>query len=271
MKEVTPSDRFLKASRRLGFKPVGMLPGATCSEVRSGVTSQGLSAVLKVADIGTEESKSIETLNAFEHFGGVHILCVDSETNGVLMPLLTPGTDLASAGLDDHDATCICAKLILTLRKAPIVEVNTLAEWFQELWDADATIPLVMKARDVARHLLLTTDRNCLLHGDLHHFNMLLGDQGWTVIDPKGVIGDPAFEITGFMRNPVGLHLGADCMRQRLETFAELLGDPIERLWGWSFCQTVLSYVWGDCSGFSDSWKEAATAILAAGEQLGLA
>ena len=43
--------------------------------------------------------------------------------------------------------------------------------------------------------------RNLLLHGDLHHDNILLGESGYRLIDPKGVIGDPIFEIGRFLIN----------------------------------------------------------------------
>lgn len=41
-----------------------------------------------------------------------------------------------------------------------------------------------------------------LLHGDFHHDNILLGNDGeYIIIDPKGVIGDPVFDIARFILN----------------------------------------------------------------------
>ncbi|HKA75114.1 MAG TPA: aminoglycoside phosphotransferase family protein [Xanthobacteraceae bacterium] len=35
-----------------------------------------------------------------------------------------------------------------------------------------------------------------LLHGDLHHDNILWdATRGWVAVDPKGVIGEPAYEF----------------------------------------------------------------------------
>jgi streptomycin 6-kinase len=44
--------------------------------------------------------------------------------------------------------------------------------------------------------------RKLLLHGDLHHYNILQNNQnGYTLIDPKGVVGDPIFDIPRFLLN----------------------------------------------------------------------
>jgi len=41
------------------------------------------------------------------------------------------------------------------------------------------------------------------LHGDLHHDNILLSARGWLAIDPKGVLGDPAFDAANMFFNPL--------------------------------------------------------------------
>lgn len=41
-----------------------------------------------------------------------------------------------------------------------------------------------------------------LLHGDLHHDNILLAEDGtYKIIDPKGVVGDPVFDVSRFVLN----------------------------------------------------------------------
>jgi streptomycin 6-kinase len=67
-------------------------------------------------------------------------------------------------------------------------------------------------------------------------------------IDPKGVLGEPAFEPAAFLRNPyttiysqpdlVGL------MRSRIRVFAEGLGLPAYRIWAWGVAQNTLSASW---------------------------
>ena len=61
---------------------------------------------------------------------------------------------------------------------------------------------LMKKARDICSLLCTDYPRMMLLHGDLHHDNILLGsDNKYRIIDPKGVIGDPIFDIPRFILN----------------------------------------------------------------------
>jgi streptomycin 6-kinase len=43
-----------------------------------------------------------------------------------------------------------------------------------------------------------------LLHGDLHHYNILKDGETWKVIDPKGVYGHYSLEVGRFMLNQIG-------------------------------------------------------------------
>ena len=47
-------------------------------------------------------------------------------------------------------------------------------------------------------------DDECLLHGDLHHDNILQCDDGYKLIDPKGVIGPLSLEPARFIGNQIG-------------------------------------------------------------------
>jgi streptomycin 6-kinase len=56
---------------------------------------------------------------------------------------------------------------------------------------------LVELAEALFAELLASTQQEMLLHGDLHHTNILTaGRQPWLAIDPKGVIGEPAYEAS---------------------------------------------------------------------------
>jgi streptomycin 6-kinase len=88
-----------------------------------------------------------------------------------------------------------------------------------------------------------------VLHGDLHYGNVLSsGHEGWLAIDPKGVAGEPSYEVGDLFRNRVDeLYQSADpvrAMRRRVETVADLTGFDRERVRGWALAQAVLSEVW---------------------------
>ena len=83
------------------------------------------------------------------------------------------------------------------------------------------------------------------LHGDLHHENILLGPSKWVVIDPKGLVGDPAFELSAFVRNPLEElrrrpNLG-DFLCARITMLAKVTGYNPWRIWGWSLLALGIS------------------------------
>ena len=87
-----------------------------------------------------------------------------------------------------------------------------------------------------------------MLHGDLHHDNILQTANNWVVIDPKGVIGEPAYEVAAFIRNPIPELLNhADApniILNRITRFSEALKLSERRIIDWCFVQAVLAWVW---------------------------
>ena len=77
----------------------------------------------------------------------------------------------------------------------------------------------------------------------------ILSDEklGWLVIDPKGVVGESAYETAASIRNPMDFYpFQADpvFMARRVAIFAERLGLDRARILGWYVGQSVLSVCW---------------------------
>src|SRR5207253_4768706 len=104
-------------------------------------------------------------------------------------------------GIDDDDATRIACDLLRRLCNPPdsadgLIQLET---WFaaydrnrQVLSRGVAGFPpeLFQRADSLRAELLSATDNRVLLHGDLHHFNILRSDRSeWLAIDPKGLVG----------------------------------------------------------------------------------
>ena len=239
-----------------GLRPTGPIPNATCSFVWEVAHDELGACVLKVPFPGTEEVDAVTALLVFREHGGVSIVRYDEETGAVLMPKLRSGIDLASTNISDKEQTGICAALIRRLRGVTTTVPFKLETWFRDL-DNVYGDPMIDEARRIAADLFATSPPPKLLHGDLHHFNILRHGEEWVVIDPKGVMGDPAYEVAAFMRNPVNAPPDIPTLARRIRLFHELLGDPIDRLWAWSYVQTTLSALWSD-GEFSQTWKKAA-------------
>jgi streptomycin 6-kinase len=59
-------------------------------------------------------------------------------------------------------------------------------------------VSLLNKVIHLKDSLLESIGPPVLLHGDLHHDNILQNNNEWLAIDPKGIIGEPEFEIAAF-------------------------------------------------------------------------
>lgn len=101
------------------------------------------------------------------------------------------------------------------------------------------------------RDLLASTERQTVLHGDMHHFNVLRARRAtWLAIDPKGLAGDRHFDICQFLRNPH--EVPADVNRRRLDIFCAELGLDRSRARDWCFVHAVLDACWDFEDG--NSW-----------------
>lgn len=60
-------------------------------------------------------------------------------------------------------------------------------------------------AAETASRLLAEQKDVCVLHGDIHHGNILyFGSRGWLAIDPKGLMGERTFDYANLFCNPDG-------------------------------------------------------------------
>ena len=87
-----------------------------------------------------------------------------------------------------------------------------------------------------------------LLHGDLHHYNILRDSRrGWVAIDPKGVIGEIEYELGAGFRNPGQppvYYAAREVVEQRLRILSARLDIVPERVLAWAYAQAVLSAIW---------------------------
>lgn len=106
-------------------------------------------------------------------------------------------------------------------------------------------------------HSRLCDSQRCtrLLHGDLHHHNVLFDfDRGWVAIDPKGVVGEIEYEIGAALRNPYerpDLFASPATVERRLQLFTSKLNLDFKRALAWGFAQAVLSAIWSVEDGFA--------------------
>ncbi|MGH6972965.1 MAG: aminoglycoside phosphotransferase family protein, partial [Caulobacteraceae bacterium] len=106
-----------------------------------------------------------------------------------------------------------------------------------------------------------------LLHGDLHHYNIVRDEaRGWLAIDPKGVLGEPAYEAGALIRNPIGepgLCADSGVAARRASLIAGRLEWDRKRIVGWGFSQWMLAVLWALHGGgaFASEWMAGPLAL----------
>jgi streptomycin 6-kinase len=110
---------------------------------------------------------------------------------------------------------------------------------------------LVETAEGLFAELLgsMDEDGQVLLHGDLHHWNILAAQrQPWLALDPKGIVGERAYEVAPFLLNPMPGLLDRPqperIMARRIDQLAQELGFDRARLLAWGLAHAVLSAWW---------------------------
>jgi len=190
--------------------------------------------------------------------GSVRLLDADPSQGALLLERILPGNNLLTIQ-DDQESTRIAARVMKKIWKPapPDITFPTMASWCQGFqryknnYTENKPIPadLIREGANLAENLLATSQKQFLLHGDLHHKNLLLGEiNNWIAIDPKGVVGEAAFEVGALLLNPIPeLIHRPDLIKvqeQRLKILEESLSIDQKRLASWSFVRTVLSAIW---------------------------
>jgi streptomycin 6-kinase len=215
----------------------------------------GAPVVLKVVKEDGDEWRCGEIA---AKFGGRGVVSVYEHAPGAaLFEKLEPGEPLAQLTLDgrDDEATQILATLLQRMAPDAAPEAcPTVEQWagafVRHAGSGDERVPmaLVEPAQRIYSDLCATQRNPALLHGDLHHYNVLSDrGRGWCAIDAKGVVGELEFELGAALRNPIDrpdLFASLDAVERRLEHFGLALGLDVSRARGWGFAQAVLSAIW---------------------------
>jgi streptomycin 6-kinase len=180
---------------------------------------------------------------------------VDFDRSVMVIERIVPGTQLRDVAMTDENATRLAAETVATMWR-PVADpagLHPLRQWMRALFDwsprPDLIAPdLIQHAQALGSLLLAQSSRNCLLHGDFQHHNLLQRASGeWAIIDPKGLFGDPGFEIAAWMYNPPGV-TGRDdyldVVARRVAISAEVWDIDQQELIAWAFVGAVLSVCW---------------------------
>lgn len=222
----------------------------------------GTSVVLKIGFPNDKEFLSeITALILFNGEGTEKLLQEDANNAVILLERVFPGQTLDQLNNDEEEVRIACKLLKKLWRKAPkndtLLQLNSWhnGNGFQKVREkyngttGPLPEPLLTRAETLFLQLLKTTKEPQLLHGDFHHSNILSSERnGWLAIDPKGIIGDPCYDIGIFLNNPQAKLLKRipvkETLAKRITIFSEELGIDKGRITQWGIIMATLSAVW---------------------------
>jgi len=220
-------------------------------------TQNGHPVVMKLGLPQAEFLREMECLAYYNGVGAPTLIANDTANGAMLMECMIPGTTLKRYFPQEEEASLAIAAAVIQQLQSVKIPKDTLFPNIEQ-WHAslNATKPtenipeeLLTTAKELSKHLIATQTTTTLLHADLHHDNILLGeDEKWLAIDPKGIIGEPAYELGAFIRNPL-MELRQQTnikgiLSRRADAFAQYLDLNRDRIVQWSFVQAVLSACW---------------------------
>ena len=222
------------------------------------VRSRGNIVVLKLlksAGINDEKNGAM----ALRYFNGQSAIRLYRCDENAMLIEYVDGESLSSLVErgDDEKAMEIIAEILNNLHAAnPIYESTSfmpLQIRFSSLFEKAAnehscSDSIYVRAASCAKELLATSEGNTVLHGDIHHDNIRFSSlRGWLAMDPKGLIGDRAYDAANIFLNP--WHLTAIVEdSQRIRTCGKVLARKMDlelsRVLRYAFVHAALSASW---------------------------
>lgn len=177
-------------------------------------------AVLKLSVPNPEATTEVLALLRFPPSVACRVRAEDRKNGAVLLERLQPGTSLRQRP-EFPSRVKIAAKVFAALHEKHIPAETSLFPRYADQArrafgvarevlayhpaaspDLRSAVAAMIEAGAEALDRL--ADDECLIHGDLHHDNILQCDDGWKLVDPKGVIGPLSVEPARCIGNQIG-------------------------------------------------------------------
>lgn len=247
------SQTLKKYCQKWNLKKPQLLTQTATAEVYT-VLYQDAGAVLKLLNPFYKSVYNAEA-NVLNHYQGHGAIYLYEYDEGAL--LLEQGDGLTLKELviknQDEEATKIACKVINDLHQVPPknnLNLIGMRDNFKSLFFKATLEPrsIFSEAAHLMEYLLNTQQGECVLHGDIHHTNILhSADRGWLAIDPKGVLGEKTYDIANLFYNPIGRESvisQIDVIKNRSRVISETLQIDQKRVLQYAFCYGSLSAAW---------------------------
>jgi streptomycin 6-kinase len=244
-------DRY---TRNWGLTVKGPAPNLSYNYVLFVTCADGMEAVLKIG-VPTEDSRNeVLAVSAYGGDGCAELLRAVPEDGVQLIERLSPGFMLRTIR-DEREASERFCEVWARIRR-PLPDGAAIRPVGKMGLEAFANYRAMHPRGGPVpeRHVALAEDcfrwlaehgRTELLHGDLHHQNILLDEKrGWMAIDPHGYAGDPACDLAPYLYNELEGKLLEETLDLRTSVMLGRLPVGRERLFRACIAMTVLSACW---------------------------
>ena len=184
------------------------------------VAFAGDHAVLKVVPVEDDEADhEADALALLDGDGAVRLLRHDRARRAILIERARPGHD--ASGLSEEEASRVATAAAKRFwRPAPRDRpFRWIGDHVPRWLDNAGDHYLVRQAKEI--YATMQPGDSTLVHGDFHHHNLLSHGDGWVVIDPKPMVGEPEFDVPTFLWNPIGHMPTRDSVEHWIGAFAD--------------------------------------------------
>jgi streptomycin 6-kinase len=267
------------------LRPVRIVSGGSAAIVLEVELADGSPAILKASYPHDEASGEAIALGAMGPVLAAAVLRQDAPAWAMLLERVTPGDQLGEArDLTLADAVAVAAHLHLRVGATPIPAGLAGLDATADRYRRVASVALVDRADALdllgARELvaaavdsvtgLLADFRGepVLLHGDYNPGNVLrsTGGAGWRLIDPKPLVGDPAFDLwqlVAQLGSPLETDDPAAAFAATLRLVSEATGRDARRIARWGFARAGIDVTWAIADGDTVEAREQVEALRA--------
>ena len=210
-----------------------------------------------VIKISCDEQLIADEYKALQHFDGhasIKVIDINKAQNALLLEQAQPGYLLKEQHpINIEDTIKVYAKIVkeIALRPLPIEYYTHVSKWCKAIDRVDdkrIEQRFIEKAQKLKEFLLGSAKQEYVCHGDLHLENIIQYKEQWLSIDPKGIIGEMAFEAAacdiiskGERQDP---STASSKIIDRTTLLARALNLDFNRLLSWIFLRVIISTQW---------------------------
>ncbi len=229
--------------------------------------------IIKINENKDELASEYNMLKELDGEGSCRVFVYDSEYGILIEERIIPGTELRKEQRAESRISHFI-EVFQSIHKE-IDNENSFETYLDWLIRADRfcienNIEEVLrenmhKALIIGQEMFNKYSERVLLHGDLHHDNILKNDNGdYFMIDPKGIIGPAIFDIPRYILNEIDF-VSEDERKRHIRHIIDLISEkikyPVSDIIKLFFMEVILANVWNVEDGIKPNMNQVLMAV----------